>query len=443
MAATERDYWVDPEETDRKGVMIFGNLLLVTIAAAIVAFLVWADNAVLDIVSRGQAKVIPSSQVQVIQNLEGGILADVLVREGDVVEKDEILLRIENTTAQSNFRDLHQRYLADLAVIARLEAEVAGKGLDEIVFPDLVMKEAPDLAQQEINNARIRLSQLNSQLAILTDQVAQREQELTELASKLKNLKQSLGLAAEELRIMRPLAAEGVVAKVDLLAKQGKVNDLQSEIDATSLARPRAESALQEAKNRVEERQVTFRTDASTELGKLRIELASVTEQLTANRDKVTRTEVRSPVRGTVKEIKIRTIGGVIKPGEDLMEIVPIEDTLLVEAQIRTSDIAFIRLGQPATVKFDTYDYSIYGGLKADVEFISTDAIEDENAGKKERYFRVRLRTERNYLGTPEKPLAIGPGYTATVEIMTDKKTVLAYLLKPILKARDTALRER
>jgi adhesin transport system membrane fusion protein len=284
---------------------------------------------------------------------------------------------------------------------------------------------------------------LNSQLAILTDQVAQRDQELTELASKLKNLKQSLALAAEELRIMRPLAAEGVVAKVDLLAKQGKVNDLQSEIDATSLARPRAESALQEAKNRVEERQVTFRTDASTELGKLRIELASVTEQLTANRDKVTRTEVRSPLRGTVKEIKIRTIGGVIKPGEDLMEIVPIEDTLLVEAQVRTSDIAFIRLGQTATVKFDTYDYSIYGGLKAEVEFISTDAIEDENAGKKERYFRVRLRTERNSLGTPEKPLAIGPGYTATVEIMTDKKTVLAYLLKPILKARDTALRER
>src|SRR5262245_3036036 len=246
MAATERDYWVDPEETDRKGVMIFGNLLLLTIAAAIVAFLVWADNAVLDIVSRGQAKVIPSSQVQVIQNLEGGILADVLVREGDVVEKDEILLRIENTTAQSNFRDLHQRYLADLAVIARLEAEMAGKEPDEIVFPELVMKGAPELAQQEINNARIRLSQLNSQLAILTDQVAQREQELTELASKLKNLKQSLGLAAEELRIMRPLAAEGVVAKVDLLAKQGKVNDLQSEIDATSLARPRGESALQE-----------------------------------------------------------------------------------------------------------------------------------------------------------------------------------------------------
>jgi adhesin transport system membrane fusion protein len=141
--------------------------------------------------------------------------------------------------------------------------------------------------------------------------------------------------------------------------------------------------------------------------------------------------------------IKIRTIGGVIKPGEDLMEIVAIEDTLLVEAQVRTSDIAFIRVGQEATVKFDTYDYSIYGGLKATVEYISIDAIEDQSSGKKERYFRVRLRTERNYLGTEAKPLAIGPGYTATAEILTDKKTVLAYLMKPILKARDTALRER
>jgi adhesin transport system membrane fusion protein len=168
-----------------------------------------------------------------------------------------------------------------------------------------------------------------------------------------------------------------------------------------------------------------------------------VIEQLKTNKDRVTRTEVRSPLRGTVKEIKIRTIGGVIKPGEDLMEIVPIEDTLLVEAQVRTSDIAFIRIGQEATVKFDTYDFSIYGGLKATVEFISTDAIEDQSSGKKERFFRVRLRTESNFLGNETNPLYIGPGYTATAEILTDKKTVLAYLLKPIIKARDTALRER
>jgi adhesin transport system membrane fusion protein len=242
---------------------------------------------------------------------------------------------------------------------------------------------------------------------------------------------------------MKPLAAQGVVAKVDLLQKQREVHELHSELQLTELQLPQAKSAFQEATSRIQERELTFRSEVATELSKQRVELASVTEQLKSNKDKVTRTEVRSPVRGTVKEIKIRTIGGVIKPGEDLMEIVPVDDTLLVEAQVRTSDRGFIKEGQEATVKFDTYDYSIYGGLKATVEFISTDAIEDTSSGKKERYFRVRLRTERNYLGKDDNPLWVGPGYTATAEILTDKKTVLAYLMKPILKARDSALRER
>jgi adhesin transport system membrane fusion protein len=236
---------------------------------------------------------------------------------------------------------------------------------------------------------------------------------------------------------------EGVVSQVDKLKAQRDVHDLKSELEVTQLQLPQAKSAKQEAESRVREQELTFRSEAATELSKQRLDLASVIPQLRGSKDKVKRTEVRSPVRGTVKEIKIRTIGGSIKPGEDLMEIVPIEDTLLVEAQVRTSDRGFLHTGQEATVKFDTYDYSIYGGLKATVEFISTDAIEDQSSGKKERYFRVRLRTERNYLGTEERPLGIGPGYTATAEILTDKKTVLAYLMKPILKARDTALRER
>ena len=440
--AADRDYWADPADADRKGFWIFGHLLLVTIAVILVAFVVWADNAVLDIVTRGQGKVIPSSQVQVIQNLEGGIMAGILVHEGDLVDKDQVLIRIDNTTAQSNYDDLHSRYLSGIAAATRLEAEIAGTSADDIVFPDDLMKDAPELADAERKNARIRHEQLETQLAILRDQATQKEQEVGQLTNKIDNLKQSLGLAQKQLNIMNSME-EGVVSQVDKLKAQRDVHDLKSELEVTQLQLPQAKSAKQEAEGRVREQELTFRSEAATELSKQRLELASVIQQLKATKDKVTRTEVRSPVRGTVKEIKIRTIGGVIKPGEDLMEIVPIEDTLLVEAQVRTSDIAFIRVGQEATVKFDTYDYSIYGGLKATVEYISIDAIEDVNAGKKERYFRVRLRTEKNYLGTEAKPLAIGPGYTATAEILTDKKTVLAYLMKPILKARDTALRER
>jgi membrane fusion protein, adhesin transport system len=440
--AADREHWVDPADADRKGFWIFGHLLLITIAVILVAFLVWADNAVLDIVTRGQGKVIPSSQVQVIQNLEGGIMAGILVHEGDLVEKDQVLIRIDNTTAQSNYDDLHSRYLSDTAAVTRLEAEIAGMPADDIVFPDDLMKDAPELADAERKNARIRNDQLETQVGILRDQAEQKGQEVEQLTSKIENLKQSLGLAQKQLNIMNSME-EGVVSQVDKLKAQRDVHDLKSELEVTQLQLPQAKSAKQEAESRIREQQLTFRSEAATELSKQRLDLASVRQQLKATKDKVTRTEVRSPVRGTVKEIKIRTIGGVIKPGEDLMEIVPIEDTLLVEAQVRTSDIAFIRTGQEATVKFDTYDYSIYGGLKATVEYISIDAIEDVSSGKKERYFRVRLRTDRNFLGTGAKPLAIGPGYTATAEILTDKKTVLAYLMKPILKARDTALRER
>jgi adhesin transport system membrane fusion protein len=441
-AAAERDYWVDPADADRKGFKIFGHLLLIAVALILISFIVWADNAVLDIVTRGQGKVIPSSQVQVIQNLEGGIMAGILVNEGDVVDKDQVLLRIDNTTAQSNYDDLHSRYLSYLASITRLEAEIAGTAADDIVFPQEVLRDAPDLADAERKNARIRRDQLKAQIDVLQDQATQKQQDVDQLSSKIENLKQSLGLAQKRLNIINSME-EGVVSQIDKLKAQQDVHDLKSEIDLAQLQLPQAKSAEQEAQNRMKEQELTFRSEAATDLSKQRLEQASVIQQLKAGKDKVTRTEVRSPVRGTIKEIKIRTVGGVIKPGEDLMEIVPIEDTLLVEAQVRTSDRGFIKVGQQATVKFDTYDYSIYGGLKATVEYISTDAIEDQSSGKKERFFRVRLRTERNFLGTDAKPLPIGPGYTATAEILTDKKTVLAYLMKPILKARDTAMRER
>jgi adhesin transport system membrane fusion protein len=443
MTAVDRDYWIDPDETDHRGFWIFGHLLLFTVGALVITFLVWANYAVLDEVTHGQAKVIPSSQVQVIQNLEGGIMSEILIQEGDVVEKDQVIIRIDNTLAQSNLDELRQRRWLALAAVARLEVEVTGGRPDQISFPEELLAQQPALADNEMSSAKVRYDQLQAQLAVLRDRVAQREQETIELDSKAKNLKTSLGLAAEELRIMKPLVANNVISKVDYLQKQREVNDLQSELDATNQARPRAKSALQEATNQVVEREATFKSEASNELAKFRTELAALTAQLSANVDRVTRTDVRSPMRGTVKEIKIRTIGGVIQPGEDLVEIVPIDDSLLVEAQIRPSDRGFIDVGQPAVVKVDTYDYSIYGGLDGKVEFISPDALEEEIAGRREKFFRVRVRTDRNYLGTADEPLTIKPGYTGTVDILTGKKTVLEYLLKPIIKARDTALRER
>ncbi len=440
-AATTYDEWVDPTDIDRRVIKRFAHVLLVVICFAMAAFLIWANWAVLDEVTRGDGKVIPSSQVQVIQNLEGGILAEVLTSEGAIVEKGEVLMRIDNTVAESRLRELRQRYLSDLAGSARLEAEIGGVGdPSAIKFPDELLSAAPEVAQSEVQLFTVRQQQLGSQMAILQDQLDQRKQELAELKAKEGGLRESFNLANQELQITRPLAAQGVVSQVDLLRLERSVNDIKADINAASLARPRAESAVAEAQKRLEERETTFRTEASQDLSKLKVELVSTQEELNANQDRVMRTEVRSPVFGTIKEIKIRTIGGVIQPGQSLIEVVPIEDTLLVEAQVRPSDIAFIRPKQAAVVKITAYDFSTYGGLDAVVEEISADTIKNE---KGELFFRIRLRTDKNYLGTEAKPLPIIPGMTATVDILTGHKTVLEYLLNPIMRARDTALRER
>lgn len=444
MATVERQHWFDPAETE-PGRFLLGHILLVAIGALVVAFLIWSNWAVLDEVTRGEGRVIPSSRTQVIQNLEGGILAEVLVHEGDVVDKGQVVMRIDNTTAVSNLEDLQAQRWSLMGVIARLEAEAGGADSEkDIRFPADLLEKAPEVAAAQRELFAARAAQLQSQIATLKTQAQQRQQEVAELSGKLKRLEQSAALAQKELTITRPLAAQGVVSQVELLKKEREYNDIMADLDATRLALPRARSALQEALSRIEEQQATFRADASTDLNDQRTQLASVEAQLTAGSDRVKRTEVRSPVKGRVKEIKVRTIGGVIQPGEDLMEIVPMEDTLLIEAQIRPSDVAFLHPGQEATVKVTAYDYSIYGGLDATLEDISADTIEDETGKHQgERFFRVRLRTEKSFLGTPEKPLPIIPGMTASVDIKTGQKTVLQYLLKPILKAKQSALRER
>jgi adhesin transport system membrane fusion protein len=440
-SATTYDDWVDPTDIDRRVIRRFAHLLLIAVVSAMSIFLIWANFAVLDEVTRGDGRVIPSSQVQVIQNLEGGILADVLTSEGSIVERGEVLMRIDNTVAESRLRELRQRYLSALAGVARLNAEIGGVNeAGAIKFADELLNAAPEVAESEAALFTVRQQQLQSQMAILQDQLDQRKQELAELKAKEGGLRESHNLANQELQITRPLAAQGVVSQVDLLRLERSVNDIKADINAAAMARPRAESAVAEAQKRLEERETTFRTEASQDLAKLKVELVATQEELNANQDRVTRTEVRSPVRGTIKEIKIRTIGGVIQPGQPLIEVVPIEDTLLVEAQVRPSDIAFIRPKQAAVVKITAYDFSTYGGLDAVVEEISADTIENE---KGEHFFRIRLRTDKNYLGTEAKPLPIIPGMTATVDILTGHKTVLEYLLNPIMRARDTALRER
>lgn len=415
----------------------FAHLLLATIVAFVTLFFTWASFATLDEVTRGEGRVIPSSQVQVVQNLEGGIIAELMIREGQIVEPGDIMLRINNVKAASDFKGARQRYFALLGSIARLKAEIGETGIE---FPVDVLSEAKRVAIDETALFNARQASLESELEILRNQASQRNQEVAELENKLKQLERSAKLAEEELKITEPLAAKRVVSKVDLLRLQRQVNDLQGELESSRLSLPRVKLAQREAHRRIEERFLSFRAEAQRELNTIQTEASSLVELVAADADRVHRTDVRSPVRGTIKSLLINTVGGVVQPGQDLVEIVPLEDSLLVEARIRPADIAFLRPDQDAVVKVTAYDFSIYGGLSAEVENISADTITDDRG---ESFFRVRVRTKDNTLHKAGEALPIIPGMTTQVDVLTGQKTVLDYLLKPILRVRDQALRER
>ncbi len=415
----------------------FAHLLLFTIVLFFVLFITWASFATLDEVTRGEGRVIPSSQVQVVQNLEGGIVAELRIREAQIVEAGDILLRIENVKAASDLRGGRKRYLALLGAVARLQAEIEERGIE---FPAEVMAEARRVAIDETALFNARQAALQSELEILRNQANQRDQEVAELETRLGQLERSATLAADELKITEPLAAKRVVSKVELLRLKRQVNDLQGELESARLSLPRLMLAQREAHRRIEERFLNFQAEAQRELNTVQTEAAALAEAVTADSDRVSRTDVRSPVRGTIKSLLVNTVGGVIQPGQDLVEIVPLEDTLLVEAQVRPADIAFLRPDQPAVVKVTAYDYAVYGGLDAEVETISADTITDDRG---EHFFRVRVRTRSNSLDKAGKLLPIIPGMTTQIDILTGQKTVMDYLMKPILRIRNEAFRER
>ncbi|MFV0350651.1 MAG: HlyD family type I secretion periplasmic adaptor subunit [Halodesulfovibrio sp.] len=415
----------------------YAYLLSVAIIVTFLIFGVWAHFAILDEVTRGMGSVIPSQRLQELQNLEGGILQEVLVHEGQVVEKDQVLVRIDNEQARSIFRDASSKIMEHEAAIIRLEAEASGT---DPVYSAEMQEKAPTITQDQLNIFRARKDQLQAEIRVLDAQRFQKQQEVEEMVSRRKQLVQSHKIAAERRDIARPLMEKNVYPRVDYLQLEESLLRLQGDIDSLSLGIPRASRAAEEAKARLEQRMAEFRNEAQEEINKRRAELRSLRESLAAGEDRVTRTDIRAPMRGTIKRINHNTIGGVIRPGETILELVPLDDTLLIEARIRPADIAFLHPGQRAMVKITAYDFSIYGGLEATVEQISADTIEDR---KGETFYLVKLRTKTNTIVYRREKLPIIPGMTATVDILTGKKSVLDYMLKPILKAKQNALRER
>lgn len=404
--------------------------------------LVWAAHARLDEVTVGLGQVIPSSRVQVVQNLEGGIVAEILVAPGQSVRKGQLLMKIDDTRFSSSYLEGTAKDDALRARIARLEAEASGaRGFS--LPPDL-RRSKPDLVRQEITLFDTRRRDLQASLDVLHQQFEQRSQELTEMQERGVQLSQSFDLVQKELRISRAAADKGVLPQIELIRVERQASDLEGQLKAARLAVPRLQSALQEVRQKSLQASAEFQAAASRELSEARAEQAIASASKLALEDRLDRTSVRAPLAGVIKQVKVNTIGGVVQPGMDLIEIVPVEDSLLIEARVKPADIAFLRPGLPAMVKLSAYDFSIYGGLEGQVEHVSADAIADDRPGvRPESYYLVRIRTTGSGRGAGGEPLKVLPGMQATVDVRTGQKTVLQYLLKPILRARQTALRER
>ena len=414
------------------------RLTIWAIIAFFVFLVVWAGFSQIDEVTRGDGKAIPSSKLQKIQNLEGGIVAELYVKEGQIVEAGAPLIRLDDTRFVSNAGETEALRLAMQLRVERLSAQVDDRPLN---IPDEVLKAAPSQAANERSLYESRRQQLKDEVGGLQEQLVQRQQELREFTSKQGQYRSQLSLQRQEINMSEPLVAQGAVSPVEVLRLKRAEMETRGQLDATTLAIPRAESAIKEVQRKIDETRGKFRSEALTQLNEARTELNKAESTGRALEDRVSRTLVTSPVRGIVKQLLVNTVGGVIQPGSDMVEIVPLNDTLLVEAKIRPQDIAFLHPGQEAVVKFTAYDYTIYGGLKAKLERIGADTITDED--KKTTYYMITLRTDRSHLGTDEKPLLIIPGMVASVDIITGKKSILSYLLKPIIKARAEALHER
>jgi membrane fusion protein, adhesin transport system len=422
--------WAIAEQTPR------GARVVVWLSAAsVLALLLWSSFAVLNEVTRGEGKVIPSRQIQILQSLDGGIISEILVREGQAVKSGDLLLRVDPTRMVSSLRENQSQSLSLLAKAARLRALAEGA---RFIPPAEVVRDAPEIVEAERALYESRRAELDATIGVARQQSAQRSQELISIRARREQAAQSYTLTARELEMTRPLVKTGAVSDVELLRLERDVARYRGERDSANSDIPRLEAAVSEANRKMQEVELTFRNVARSELSEVNAKLGSLSEGSAALEDRVKQTEIRSPVNGTVKQLKVNTVGGVVQPGKDLIEVVPSDDALLLEAKVLPRDIAFLHPGQKALVKFTAYDFSIYGGLEATLEQIGADSVVDE---KGNAYFIVKVRTLSNSIGDQKFPII--PGMVAEVDILTGKKSVLSYLLKPILRAHAKAMTER
>jgi adhesin transport system membrane fusion protein len=410
------------------------RLIVRSAAVILVLLVIWAALAPIDEVTRGQARVVPSRQLQVVQSVDGGVVEALLVKEGQEVQAGDLLLRVDPTRFVSTMMESRNVRLALSAKVLRLEALTRGEPFRPTTE---LLREAPEIIAQERRLYESRLEGLRAQISISQNQLSQRVQELNEVRARRQQAERTLELTLKELDATRPMITSGAVSEIDVLRLEREVARLRGDRDQLGAQALRVQAAIAEAQRRIDEVQLASRNEMSAELSETMSKLSSMAQGGLALEDRVKHAEIRSPVRGTVKRLLVNTVGAVVQPGKEVVEIVPLDDALILEAQINPKDIAFLRPGQDATVKFTAYDFAIYGGLPAELMEIGADTVSDP---KGNAYYVLRLRTKKPGLADN---LPIIPGMVAQVDILTGKKTVLSYLMKPVLRARANALRER
>jgi adhesin transport system membrane fusion protein len=431
------------------------RLTIWALAGFLFSFILWASFSSLEQVTSGAGKVIPSTQVQIIQSLDGGVLEEVFVHEGMRVVKGQAIARIDDTRFQSDFAEQKQEVDSLRANVIRLRAELSSIIIganDDWKLQIDIRKKVPVYPEDLNQNAALmvlrqqdeytgRLDNLINQLAIQYQQIQQREQEIAELDSKITTMKISYHLANKELNVTRPLAKKNIVSKIELYKLERSVNELKGELGAIKLLSPKLRSSLQESILNRRETALAYRTEARAKLNELQNKLARINESQVGAQDRVIKAQIVSPVVGTIKTIHINTLGGVVKPGETIAEIVPTEDMLMVEAKVSPRDIGFIYPGLPAVVKITAYDFARYGGLKGKVVHISADTTQDKEGNS---FYVIRVKTDASSIkNSDDKEMPIIPGMLSNVDVITGKRTILEYILNPILRANEAALRER
>lgn len=422
-------------------------LLLFFLIFAFFTFAIfWAYISPIDELARGEGKVIPSEKIQTIQSLDGGIISDILVSEGQIVKKDQALMKIDTTRFQASFEENKKAYYHLMITKTRLEAESKidlDKKIPKLNFSKELLDEALPFAKADEQLFRKRIDELKSAINTLDFQYRQKKQELVETKNKVTQLTRSLKLVAQERDTIARLVAKRARSSVDLLKIKKEYSQMRGDLNAAKLSLPRLELAIEESLNKKEEKLKTFKAEVLNELQKINTESKKYESKLVSEEDKLSKTVLTSPVDGIIKQINMNTIGGVVKSGMDLIEIVPNSEVLLVEAKIDPKDIAFINPKQEAIVKITAYDFSIYGGLEGKIVEISADSIKDKESRDEKSYYKVVIKTQKNYLEKNKERLPIIPGMIASVDIKTGKKTILDFLLKPILKTKQNALHER